>query len=321
MSKKETNELKEKKLKEKKVNMQNEERYSEKLEQKLQTNLENAKPKDSSAKLIFGDPILCAQFLRDYVDIPMLKNVQPEDITDVTNRYIHIFTNERDSDVVKRISVKNNETPFYLISLIEHKSKVDYNVVMQVFRYMAFIWEDYEKGMEMQREGATKLKEFLYPPIIPIVFYDGDKNWTAATRLRDRVFLSDVFGEFIPDYRCLLMQLKDYSSADIMEKNNELSILMQVDRINDAKDFTEIIKTVDKEYLRAATASTPEYLLAIMAQIISITLEKMNVPPKEVEKFKEQIKERKVGALFGNFKGWDVQALRKEADEKIALYW
>lgn len=37
---------------------------------------------------------------------------------------------------------------FFIISLIEHKSKVDYNVVMQIFRYMSFIWEDYEREME-----------------------------------------------------------------------------------------------------------------------------------------------------------------------------
>ena len=29
--------------------------------------------------------------------------------------------------------MKDNETPFYLISLIEHKPDVDYNVVMQAF--------------------------------------------------------------------------------------------------------------------------------------------------------------------------------------------
>lgn len=314
MSKKETNESKEKKLKEKKADMQN-----EVLEPETQTNLINTKPKDSSAKLIFGDPILCAQFLRDYIDIPMLKNVQPEDITDVTSRYVHMFTNERDSDVVKKIIIKNdenNETPFYLISLIEHKSKVDYNVVMQVLRYMVFIWEDYEKDMEKQCKGNTKLEGFRYPPIIPIVFYDGDKNWTAATRLRDRIFLSDIFEEFIPDYRCLLMQLRDYSSGDIMEKNNELSILFQFDRINTVEDFEEMKKAVSDKHLEALTKTTPEYLLAMMAQIIGALLENKNISRKEAEKFQEKVRERKVAEMFRFFKNLDVQALRKEADER-----
>ena len=113
----------------------------------MHTNLTNRKVKDSSAKLIFKDAVLCAQFLRGYVDIPALKDVQPEDIEDVTERYVHMFTEERDSDVVKRVYLKketegmeeDGKPPIFVVSLIEHKSRVDFNVVMQILRYMVFI--------------------------------------------------------------------------------------------------------------------------------------------------------------------------------------
>lgn len=127
------------------------------------TGLFNTKTKDSSSKLIFEDPILCAQFLRDYINIPMLKNVQPEDIEDETERFVHMFSEERNSDVVKKIRIHRSELktvkkyveiPFYLVSLIEHKSEVDYNVIMQVFRYIAFIWEDYEKKMDRKHQQS-----------------------------------------------------------------------------------------------------------------------------------------------------------------------
>lgn len=127
---------------------------------KKENDRRNSKVKDSSSKIIFAAPILCAQFLRNYTGIPLLQNVQPEDIEDVSERFVHMFTEERNSDVVKRVRMKDDETAFYLISLIEHKSDVDYNVVMQVFRYMAFIWEDYEKEAERQQayeEGIKKL--------------------------------------------------------------------------------------------------------------------------------------------------------------------
>ena len=117
--------------------------------------LTNSKWKDSSGKIIFEDPILCAQFLRGYVDVPILKDVQPEDIEDVTNRYVHMFTEERNSDVVKKVHIGTEETPFYLISLIEHKSQVDYNVIMQLLRYMVCIWTDYEK--ECNRKQARSM--------------------------------------------------------------------------------------------------------------------------------------------------------------------
>ena len=51
----------------------------------------NKKVKDSGAKLIFGDPILCAQFLRGYTNIEILKDVQPEDITDISERFISMW--------------------------------------------------------------------------------------------------------------------------------------------------------------------------------------------------------------------------------------
>ena len=124
----------------------------------MKKKISNSQMRDSSSKLIFSDPILCAQFLRGYVDIPLLKDVQPEDIEDVTSRYLHMFTEERNSDSVNRVRIKMNETPFFIVSLIEHKSNVDYNVVMQVFRYMVFIWEDYEKEMEKQHKGISKTK-------------------------------------------------------------------------------------------------------------------------------------------------------------------
>ena len=107
---------------EKNQNITKEKRASEKKK------VENTRKEDTSAKIIFDDPILCSQFLRGYVPIPLLKNVQPEDIEDVTERFVHMFTEERNSDVIKRVHLKGLKEPFYLISLIEHKSKVDYNV-------------------------------------------------------------------------------------------------------------------------------------------------------------------------------------------------
>ena len=202
----------------------------------------NRKIRDTSSKLIFENPILCAQFLRGYLDIPLLKEVQPEDVEDVSERYVHMFTEERSSDVVKRVHIKSDGVPFFLVSLIEHKAKVDYNVVMQVFRYMAFIWEDYEKERERQHSGISRRKEFQYPPILPVVFYDAAENWTAAVSLHERILLSDIFREYTPDYRCILMQLKDYSNAELMEKGDELSIIMMINKLKRAADFAGQVK-------------------------------------------------------------------------------
>ena len=73
---------------------------------------DNKQFRDNSAKIIFDDPILCVQFLRDYVDISLLRNVQPEDIEDETERFVHMFTEERDSDIVKKIRIREEKLHF-----------------------------------------------------------------------------------------------------------------------------------------------------------------------------------------------------------------
>ena len=44
------------------------------------TNEKTAPTNDIQSKTIFQNPLLCSQFLRNYVDHPMLKNIRPEDI-------------------------------------------------------------------------------------------------------------------------------------------------------------------------------------------------------------------------------------------------
>nr|WP_300822274.1 Rpn family recombination-promoting nuclease/putative transposase [uncultured Acetatifactor sp.] len=144
----------------------------------------NSQVRDSGGKVIFDDHTLCSQFLRDYVDLPYMKGIRPEDIEDVSEQYVTLFAEERNSDRVKRVHVGGGSAPFFLVSLIEHKTAPDYNVCMQVFRYMVYIWETYEKEAESIQKGMAKREDFLYPPILPIIYYEGAKSWNVPRHFR-----------------------------------------------------------------------------------------------------------------------------------------
>lgn len=187
---------------------------------------------------------------------------------------------------------------------------------MQILRYIVFIWEDYEKEQEKEHSGISKTKDFKYPPVLPIIYYDGTADWNDGLKLEDKVFLSDVFESYIPNFKCILVQLKDYSNAEIMKRKDELSIVMMISKLQKAADFATISKDVHADYLNEVTSGSPEYLLDIIAQIVEILLLKVNVPRKEAEAFAGRVKERPMGELFANFEAYDVQATRKEQQEK-----
>ena len=272
--------------------------------------LNNRQLKDNTSKLIFGDAVLCAQFMRDFLDIPILKNVRPEDIEDVSGRYVPLFTSEREADTVKKVRLSDTESLFF-ITLIDHKTQVDYNVIMQLFRYMCFIWDDYEK--EVFKKNGTKCSaiDFKYPPILPIVYYEGKHKWTAVTNFKDRIFLNDVFEKYIPDFSYELISLREYSSDRLIENQDEISLIMLLNKLQEAADLKGLSglgKIGDKVWEK-----TPEYLLDIIAQITTALLYRINLPEKEVNEVIGQIKEKKMPVLFEHFEGYDIQATRKEA--------
>ena len=280
---------------------------------KKKRQISNSKLYDSSSKIIFGNAELCSQFLRNYMDMPILKNIRAEDIEDVTERYIPMFTEERNSDTVKRIKISEKNILFF-VSLIEHKTKVDYNVSMQLLRYMVYIWEDYEHEMERQKKGISKTKDFKYPPILPIVYYEGSGKWTAPRNIHDRILFHEAFEPFTPQFLYKLVQINAYSVDQLVRKKDELSLLMLINRLQSTKAFREL--NLPEEYLKNLSEHSTDELLDIIAKVTASMLRHLNLPEDEVYEFTGQVKERKMAELFENFKDIDLPAARKKAREQ-----
>ena len=273
------------------------------------TTINNPQRKDSSSKLIFGDNILCSQFLRDYADMEILRNIQPEDIVDVSERYVPLYSTERDSDTVKRVNIgkyvqiENNENtldlPLFIVSLVEHKTKVEYNVAMQILRYMIHIWEDYEKEMNKKYHLISARKDFRYPPILPIVYYEGKRRWTAPLDLADRIFCKELLGDYLPHFKYQMVGLHDYSNEELLDRGDEISLAMLINKIEGVEDM-EAFRRLPDERMDEILRDTPEYLLDIMEKLLRALLYSMNLEQDEAEITVSKIKERKMARLFEN---------------------
>ena len=274
--------------------------------------IRNTRPKDSGAKLIFDNHILCAQFLRGYTDVDLLKDVQAEDIEDITERFLWMWQEGRDSDSVKKIRLKGipGVETLFLIVLIEHQSKVDHDMPFRMLRYIVQVLTDYAQEQEEKKKGITKTKGFRYPPILPVVFYDGPGKWTAETSFRKKVYLNEILGEYIPDFQCLVVPLSQYSARELVEKGDELSLFMLIDQLRSAEDFHKIGK-LPEEYLETIRLESPESVLELLGKILSVLLLRMNVPKEEVEEFTDRIERRDFTVLFENFEEYDVQETRR----------
>lgn len=75
------------------------------------------------------------------------------------------------------------------------------------------------REMEAKQEGITRTKVFRYPPILPVVYYEGSENWTADMNFRDRLRLqtSEDLEKFLKVEQETVKRIVEKASPQILE--------------------------------------------------------------------------------------------------------
>ena len=270
--------------------------------------------RDVNSREIFKNDRLTSQFLRNYTNIPLLANVRPEDIEDVSRKYRAFLGVEYEADTIKKVYIRRAdgtiEREVFVLSLIEHKTNIDYDVAMQLLRYMCVIWQEYKATQNKKHKGASASEDFRYPLIIPIVYYEGKREWTAGLNLKDRVEFSEEMGEYIPDFKYQVVSLNKYTNEELSEKRDEMSLVMLINKIQSEKDLTEFRK-VSEELVDSIYGNAPEEIKEIYKKVLWTLLMKLKVPSEEAREIMGGIGGHGMGYLFENMDEIDIQAERR----------
>ena len=274
--------------------------------------------RDVNSREIFKNDLLTSQFLRNYTNIPLLSNVMPEDIEDVSQKYQAFLGVEYEADTIKKVYIRSTdgtiEKEVYVLSLIEHKSDIDYDVAMQLLRYMCVIWQEYKATQNKIQEGSSRRKNFRYPLIIPIVYYEGKRKWTADLNLKDRIEFSEEMEKYIPDFTYQVVSVRQYTNEELSEKHDEMSLVMLINKIQTEEDLSEFRK-VSEEMVDSTYGNAPDEIKEIYKKILWSLLMKLKVPNEEASNIIGEIGGHGMGYLFENMDEIDIGALKR----KVAL--
>ena len=139
---------------------------------------------DKLFRAVFSDPAHAQALVRDQLpnEIAGLLADTPPRI--VPGSFIDEDLRESQADLLLEVSLVDGGSAFVYV-LVEHKSYLDPELVLQVLGYMVRIWRDYVRHGE-GREGRTARARSL-PPIIPLLGYSGSAPWTGPTDLADMI--------------------------------------------------------------------------------------------------------------------------------------
>lgn len=183
---------------------------------------------------------------------------------------------------------------------------------MQLLKYMACIWAEYEKTFLSERGKISKNKSFKYPPIIPVVYYEGKKEWTADMYLRDRIMFSDILRPYIPDFKYIVVRNHDFSDEELLAREDEMSLLMLINKFQTADDITNF-RDIEKDKIDSIIHNSSDQVIDIIAAVVRSLCTKIHISAEEWRRLGEEERQK---AKEERQKAKEEQQKRKEEQQK-----
>ena len=151
-------------------------------------------------------------------------------ITYQKRSFISKALQERESDVLLSVPFQKGtdatDTDALLIYiLIEHQSTVDKTMGFRLLSYMMQIWESQRREWETEKlpENERRLQ-----PILPILFYTGDRPWTVPVSLTAIMDVPEILERFVPSFDTLFLGVKETEAEALTQSGHPLGWLLHV---------------------------------------------------------------------------------------------
>ena len=159
---------------------------------------------DAFFKLIFSKKENVADFSSQILPATISRQIDFSTLQQENTSYVDKALSEHFSDTV--YSCYMDKTRIKITLLFEHKSSPDKDLPFQLNKYMVRIW------------SAESKQEQPFTPIVPIVFYHGNKNWKPGRLNSCFKNLPEILISYIPDFNYRFVDLSDYSDEDIKKR-------------------------------------------------------------------------------------------------------
>lgn len=151
-------------------------------------------------------------------------------ITYQKRSFISKALRERESDVLLRVPFQEDTDAadadaLFVYILIEHQSTVDKTMGFRLLSYMVQIWESQRR--EWETEKLPENERYLQP-ILPILFYTGDRPWTVPVSLTAIMDVPKILERFVPSFDTLFLRGKEMEAEALTQFGHPLGWLLRV---------------------------------------------------------------------------------------------
>ena len=202
------------------------------------------KDHDHAYKLLFSEPEIITDLLQGFVHEDWVAELDFSTLEKVSGSYVSDDLRAREDDVIWR--VKYQQGWIYIYLLIEFQSTIDKYMAVRLMTYMGLLYQDLIKTRQL-------LPDKRLPPVFPMVLYNGEKRWDAATELKDLIVnLPGGLEQYLPSLKYLILDEGTYKLDELTPLKNLVAAIFRLENSSTDDDIFEVINNLI-EWL-----STPE---------------------------------------------------------------
>lgn len=186
---------------------------------------------DRGYKYLFSHPDIVQELLESFVDMEWVSEVDFSQAELLSTSFVSEEFRYRESDVIYRLPLKERDLYIYL--LIELQSTVDPLMAKRMLRYILDLYDLLDRRGKFSR----------YPFVFPLLLYNGERKWTAATNFADLVDVPEALPElkkYVPQF-CYFSIIENSYSASVLEQiGNMVSSVFMLEN-SDEEHLIEVL--------------------------------------------------------------------------------
>ena len=166
---------------------------------------------DPIYKRLFDSPRMVADLLRAVGHGDWLDEIDVATFEKLPGEHVGDHGQQRRGDAVWRVRFHNGW--LYLLVMLEFQSVNDPRMALRNLEYTALLYQELGRRGELGEPGS-------WPPVLPVVLYNGDARWTAALDIHDLIApLAATLSPYQPSQRSLLLDERHVAVDDLPIRN------------------------------------------------------------------------------------------------------
>lgn len=225
---------------------------------------------DTIFKDLFSDREEARKFLNQYLNLKI--PIKENELEPYNNSFITPDFRNKEADIVYKMKNRN------IFFLIEHQSTIDLSMPYRIENYSMLIINRAVEKEKMRQKG------YLYPKVIPIVLYTGEKKWKTSLSFSEVQEKLDGYEETDKSYA--IVDINNYTEKELLEDDLTISKVLMIEKSRTDKNF---IANIEKVVERTNTDK-----LYVIEKIINLILRK-ELGNKKTDMLLEKFKNKKEG--------------------------